>query len=112
MMEIVNQATQDELLDLMGPEEFQELLQEAAQEFAASTSKLLPLLDAADWAPARALAHKVKGSMGSLGYDALFATLDALEKRLLAQPVDAPDAADVARIRQVIDDTRAALPAV
>lgn len=112
MIAIVNASIQEELVEMMGSEEFEDLLNEAAHQFEERSAGLMTFLNTADWSQARAMAHKIKGSMGTLGYDALFQSLDALERRLLVDPIDAPSAAEVEEIRQVISQTKMALPAI
>jgi HPt (histidine-containing phosphotransfer) domain-containing protein len=112
MIAILNSDVQDELIEMMGEVEFQELLIEAAQKFAERSEALRSYLDAADWTLARSMAHKIKGSMGTLGYQALFQSLDSFEMQLLSVPVQLPTRMELEQIKNVIAQTKLALPSV
>lgn len=110
MIAIVNQQTQNDLIELMGDDDFQELLQEAAVQFKERVQGLQSAIVTKDWEAVRGMAHKIKGSMGSLGYDALFLSLDGLERKLLERPNEAPSAEDLAQIENVLMLTSQMLP--
>lgn len=112
MIAIVNPTTQQDLLDLMGPEEFRELLLEARVQFGEQAAALGAALSCQNWVISRSLAHKMKGSMGSLGYDALFHAMNELEARLREPNQSPPDSTEVAALQNVIEQTRQALLAV
>jgi len=112
MISIVNQQSQAELIEMMGEDDWQELLLEAATQFAERVQVLNEAIVKEDWASVRSMAHKIKGSMGSLGYDSVFNALDTLEVQLLSQPPQLPSADDLLKIRNVLTETALALPAV
>ena len=112
MISIVNQQIQAELIEMMGEDDWQELLLEAASQFAERAQVLNDAIAKEDWANVRSMAHKIKGSMGSLGYDALFNALDSLEAQLLSQPPQLPTVDDLLKIRNVLTETALVLPAV
>ena len=109
MIAIVNQKIQDELAELMGADDLYELLQEAAVQFDERIAVLETAWMQEDWAATRAMAHKIKGSMGSLGYDACFHALDGLERQLLSQPAQVPTAVELGQIKEILIKTRQAL---
>lgn len=94
---------------MMGEDEFRDLLQEALVQFEDRAEELLRAFDAEAWELARSLAHKIKGSMGTLGYDALFSSLDALEQQLLATPIVLPTKHAIEEIKSIIEKTKKAL---
>jgi HPt (histidine-containing phosphotransfer) domain-containing protein len=104
MISIVNQQIQAELTEMMGEDDWKELLSEAATQFAERAQVLNEAIAQED--------HKIKGSMGSLGYDAIFKVLDALEAQLLSQPPQLPTADELQKIRNILTETALALPAV
>ncbi len=110
MIAIVNQTTHNDLIELMGEEDFQELLVEAAVQFKERAHALELAIEQADWAAVRSLAHKIKGSMGSLGYDALFQVLDLVERTLLEAPNHPLQVADLNQIKNIMLATSQALP--
>lgn len=112
MISIVNHQSQAELIEMMGEDDWQELLLEAATQFAERVQVLNEAIAKEDWANVRSMAHKIKGSMGSLGYDAVFNALDTLEAQLLSQPQQLPSADFLLKIRNVLNETSLALPAV
>lgn len=112
MIAIVNSHTQNDLIELMGADEFQDLLVEAAIQFKERAAALTMALSQQKWTDVRGLAHKIKGSMGSLGYDALFQVLDGLEAGLLKEPVQLPTAEGIDEVHEALEKTRLALPAV
>jgi HPt (histidine-containing phosphotransfer) domain-containing protein len=112
MIAIVNASVQEELVEMMGEEEFQDLLKEAAHKFSERTDSLFKFIDSADWLQARSMAHKIKGSMGTLGYDSLFHTLDELELRLLNVPPEVPTSSEIDQIKNVVAQTKMALPPI
>jgi HPt (histidine-containing phosphotransfer) domain-containing protein len=112
MISIVNQQIQAELTEMMGEDDWKELLSEAATQFAERAQVLNEAIAQEDWAKVRSMAHKIKGSMGSLGYDAIFKVLDALEAQLLSQPPQLPTADELQKIRNILTETALALPAV
>lgn len=109
MIAIVNQKIQDELVELMGADDLHELLQEAAVQFDERIAVLETVWMQRDWAATRAMAHKIKGSMGSLGYEACFHALDGLERQLLSLPVQVPTALELGQIKEILIKTRQAL---
>jgi len=110
MIAIVNQTTQNDLIELMGEEDFQELLVEAAVQFKERVQALELAIEQADWGSVRTLAHKIKGSMGSLGYDALFQVLDSVERTLLEAPNHSPQVEELNQIKNIVLATTQALP--
>lgn len=112
MISIVNQQIQAELIEMMGEDDWQELLLEAATQFVVRTKALNDAIASEDWGSVRSMAHKIKGSMGSLGYDAVFNALDVLEAQLLSQPPQMPSVDDLQKIRNVLTETALVLPAV
>jgi HPt (histidine-containing phosphotransfer) domain-containing protein len=87
----------------------EQMLAEARLQFAAS----LPAKAAAieeqvargAWDEARRAAHKLRGSAGTYGFEALGAAAGEVEEVLLAAAL-APDAAAVARIREKAREAR------
>ncbi len=109
MISIVNDTIQTELAEMMGEEEFRDLLKEALVQFEQRIKELMHAIETKAWESARSLAHKIKGSMGSLGYDAIYVSLDALEARLLATPMNLPTQSDLEEIKSIIEETTKAL---
>jgi len=110
MIATVNQTTQNDLIELMGQEDFKELLVEAAVQFKERTQALEFAIGQEDWEAVRSLAHKIKGSMGSLGYDALFQVLDSVERKLLEAPNHPPSVEDLNQVKNILVATTQALP--
>lgn len=109
MIKLVNSETQNELLDIMGAEELRDLMREASQEFQEQAPPLQLAMQSSDWLQVRVLAHKIKGLIGSLGYERLYSTLNDLEQQLLAVPPRLPDLSQITAIGQTLADTRFAL---
>lgn len=110
MIAIVNQQIQSDLKEMMGAEDFEGLLLDAATQFRERAKALEAAIDCKEWEGVRSMAHKIKGSMGSLGYDALFLVLDELEKKLLVTPDEAPDNVLIDSLKTIISATERALP--
>lgn len=106
---IVNPETQGELLELIGIDELRELVREANLEFQEIVPPLKTVLHDGDWQNVRSLSHKLKGLIGSLGYERLYTELHALEKQLAAQPQHLPQETQIAQLMQSMEDTQSAM---
>ncbi len=104
-MDVLNPETLETFKDLLEPEELQDFLRRAQQELERSVQKMQQHFAAQEWPSLQAAAHRLKGSLGSLGCDALFQALDRLEEQLRAQPSVAPTAAQMQAITDISTQT-------
>jgi HPt (histidine-containing phosphotransfer) domain-containing protein len=112
MISTVNRQTQLNLIEMMGEKAFQALIAESIPFFVEKSSQLMLTLHNEDWAKARAVSHAFKGTFGTMGYEALFHTLDVLEQQLKIRPPNVPDWQAMQHIQHVLQHTEAALRAV
>lgn len=100
---LINTETLAIFRDLLDPDEFKDFFLRAQQELERSRHQMEVHFAAREWEGLRATAHRLKGSLGSVGCDALFAKLDELEQQLCADPITEPgslqmqDLSDTAR---------------
>lgn len=106
---IINLEIQSELVELIGIEEMRELVREASLEFQEIALPLKDVLRDGDWQNVRSLSHKLKGLIGSLGYERLYSDLNDLEKQLLNQPPCLPEEAQIAQLLQDMEDAQQAM---
>ena len=86
-MDVLNPETLETFKDLLEPEELKDFLRRAQQELERSLCLMQQHFTAQEWPSLQASAHRLKGSLGSVGCDALFQALDRLEEQLDLAPV-------------------------
>ena len=110
-MDLLNAATLETFQELMEPQELQDFLERARQELLRSHTLMQQHFAACEWPALRAVAHRLKGSLGSIGCDALFATLEQIELALLATPPEPPSAERMRQLAALADQTAGRLGA-
>jgi HPt (histidine-containing phosphotransfer) domain-containing protein len=104
-MDILNEETLKSFKEIMDAQQYQQLIQFACNELAKGQSLMTNHFNQSEWDEIRFLAHKLKGSMGSLGCDQLFNLLNVLEKQLKEQPAKLPDQTQIDEVLQTLDTT-------
>lgn len=108
-MQTLNEPVLAELQSFMAPDEFMEWMEAAQQKLLEQAPVLLQRLADQQWDEARRLAHRLKGTLGSLGCDKLFSALHSLEEGLRQTPPLLPQAQDMAELDLTIQATLQAL---
>lgn len=108
-MEIVNIETLNNLREFMSPDEVSDLLQKVLVEINRSSALLGVHFEAKDWPALRAVAHRLKGSLGSVGCDAIYSGLDKLELNLMSQPIAEPTQFQFRELMSLLDTTHRTL---
>ena len=108
-MQTLNEPVLAELRTFMAPDEFMAWLEAAQQKLVAQAPVLLQSLDDQAWEEARRLAHRLKGTLGSLGCDTLYAALHTLEQGLRSTPPRTPQAQEMAELSVTLQATELAL---
>lgn len=108
-MQTLNEPVLAELRSFMAPDEFMAWLEAAQQKLVAQAPVLLQSLDDQAWEEARRLAHRLKGTLGSLGCDRLYAALNTLEEGLRQTPPLTPQAQEMAELNAILLATELAL---
>lgn len=89
-MVTLNLSVLQELKEFMDEEEFREFIQDAHDQLKQQGEQLLLQMARANWASAQHLAHRLKGTMGSLGCEDLHVVLQILEAGFRETPAAAP----------------------
>jgi HPt (histidine-containing phosphotransfer) domain-containing protein len=89
-MDMINSDTLETFRDILDPEEFKDFFQRASQELDRSHSLMQAHFAAQEWDALRSVAHRLKGSLGSVGCDVLFSKLEKLEMQLRNEPLQVP----------------------
>lgn len=79
-----------ELREFKDEEKFREFMQEAHVQLKQNGALLMTEMSRANWAAAQRLAHRLKGTMGSLGCENLHDVLQVLEAGFRETPPAAP----------------------
>ena len=108
-MNLLNVHAISELKEFMEPDEFIEFIEFAILKIHQQTPQLLEWIASQQQENARRLAHQMKGSLGSLGCERLYATLHWLEEALRQTPASQPDPHLVKELVSVAEATRNAL---
>jgi HPt (histidine-containing phosphotransfer) domain-containing protein len=108
-MTLLNVDTIATFRELMDEAELSEFLEQAARLLDGDRGPLLAGLRDGQWETAARLAHRLKGGLGSLGCDALYARLAELEKNLKAAPPLPPDTGAIGDLDYLLGATLAAL---
>ena len=108
-METLNASVLGELKTFMNTDEFIEFMDEAHQKLHQQAPALLGCIAEKNCDEARRLAHRLKGTLGSLGCDKLFAALHSLEEGLRQTPPLLPQAQAMAELDLTIQATLQAL---
>ena len=111
-MDLLNPETVESFQELMEPDELQDFLQRAHQELLRTHGLLQQHFADSEWGALRAAAHRLKGSLGSIGCDALFAELERLEMQLMETPPRLPTAANMVELSDLVGKTAERLAAV
>lgn len=90
IMDMINSDTLETFRDILDPEEFKGFFQRASQELDRSHSLMQVHFAAQEWDGLRSVAHRLKGSLGSIGCDILFSKLEKLEEQLRKEPIQVP----------------------
>lgn len=104
-MEIVNIETLDNLREFMSLDELNDLLREVLIEISRSSEFLNFHFEAKDWPALRAYAHRLKGSLGSVGCDAIYSELNKLELNLMSHPIAEPAQIQFLELMSLLDAT-------
>ncbi len=108
-METLNAAVLSELQSFMDEDEFPEFMRTAHQKLQHQGPLLLAYLTDHRSDEARRLAHRLKGTMGSLGCDKLYSALHALELGLRQTPPVLPQAKRIEELSLTLQETLQAL---
>jgi HPt (histidine-containing phosphotransfer) domain-containing protein len=108
-METLNAAVLGELQSFMDADEFVAFIQRALQKLQQQAPVLLACIADQHWDEARHLAHRLKGTLGSLGCERLAAALNSLEEGLRQKPPCLPQAQTMAGLEFTIQETLSAL---
>ena len=111
-MDLMNPHTLATFRELMEPDELRDFLARVGQDMVAAHAALLQLHQSQDWLALQKLAHRLKGSLGSVGCDALFAQLNKVDAQLIATPARPPSDEDMAALSQVMTATAQRLQAL
>lgn len=90
-MEILNNATLDELREFMLKDEMDDLMRKLLQDLKSSTESIQQLIDEGDWKSLRRVVHRMHGTFGSVGCDRLCLQLNAIELMVDSVPLQIPD---------------------
>lgn len=108
-MNTLNTDVLQELQSFMEPDEFRAFLQTACDKLAQQAPVLRQQVTEKNWEDARRIAHRLKGTVGSLGCDSLYAELHSLEEGLRQIPRVLPTAQTMNAIIVVTQTTLVAL---
>jgi HPt (histidine-containing phosphotransfer) domain-containing protein len=108
-MQTLNEPVLAELQSFMAPDEFMEWMEAAQQKLLEQAPVLLQRLADQQWEEARRLAHRLKGTLGSMGCDRLYAALNTLEEGLRQTPPVTPQAQAMAELNAILQATERAL---
>lgn len=108
-MQTLNEPVLAELQSFMEKHEFMALMEAALQKLLEQAPVLLQSLADQQWDEARRLAHRLKGTLGSLGCDTLYAALHTLEEGLRCTPPLTPQAQAMAELTVTLQATELAL---
>lgn len=111
-MDLLNQATVESFQELMEPQELQDFLKRAHQELLRSHDLMQQHFVANEWPALRSVAHRLKGSLGSIGCDALYAALEHIETQLLASPPVPPSSAKMVDLAGLVEKTADQMAAI
>ena len=95
----------------MTPEEFNALVDEASAGLAQELDRMSVLQTECNWNALRETAHRLRGSIGSLGCDLLAEQLNELEATLRAEPGTDPAPLQLEEIRRLAQQCVVALKA-
>lgn len=98
-----------ELKSFMEPDEYREFLQTACDTLTQQALALEQQVTVQSWEEARRIAHRLKGTLGSLGCDRLHAVLHALEEGLRQTPPVLPTTETMASMAMQARATLSAL---
>ncbi len=105
-MDMINPDTLEIFRDILDPEEFKDFFQRASQELDRSHSMMQAHFAAQEWDGLRSVAHRLKGSLGSVGCDNLFSKLELLEEQLRKEPIQVPLQNQMQIISEIANKTR------
>lgn len=108
-MNTLNMDVLQELQSFMEPDEYSAFLQTACDKLTQQAPLLHREVTDKNWEAARRIAHRLKGTMGSLGCDSLYAALHSLEEGLRQSPRLFPTEAAMGALSVTIQSTRVAL---
>lgn len=95
----LNPETLSSLQDFMSGDELREFLGRVHDEWLSAWPQLQAHILAKDWLAVQKLAHRLKGSVGTVGCDGLYAALNDLENDLREDPQRLPDKLDIDRLQ-------------
>ena len=108
-METLNAAVLSELQSFMDVDEFMAFIDTAHQKLQQQAPVLLACIAEQHWDEARRLAHRLKGTLGSLGCDKLAAALSSLEEGLRLNPPLQPQIQTMAELEFTLQEALSAL---
>lgn len=104
-LELLNIETVKSFQEFLDPGELKDFFKRAAIELSASQHLMQINYVANDWGSLQALAHRLKGSLGSLGCDQLFAALEQIEDQLRMIPIKLPTNNQMTELQIIITAT-------
>lgn len=110
-MELLNPDTIESFQELMEPQELKDFLGRAHQELLRSHTLMQKYFADGEWPALRSVAHRLKGSLGSIGCDALYTQLEQIEVRLMQEPPEPPTEAGMVQLRELVEKTAGLLNA-
>jgi HPt (histidine-containing phosphotransfer) domain-containing protein len=105
-MNLLNVSTLDVFREFMETHEINELLEKVVTELSSSKALISMHLHEKNWMLLTRLIHRLKGSLGSVGCDALYFSLDEFESRLREIPTIPPSSSEVDFIFKLMNETR------
>lgn len=108
-MDTLNTSVLGELQSFMDADEFMEFIDTAHQKLQQQAPVLLECIAEKNWDEARRLAHRLKGMLGSLGCDNLYAALHIFEEGLRQTPPRMPQAQAMAELDAILQAAQRAL---
>lgn len=108
-MNLINFETLETFREILDPDELKDFFLRAKQELDRSLHQLEENFAAQEWSELAASAHRLKGSLGSVGCDALFSRLDKLEDQLRTEPISKPELMQIQELVEIAQKTSALL---
>lgn len=105
-MNLINNETVATFRDLLEPDEFKDFFLRAQQELERSHQQMQVHFAAQEWQRLKTVAHRLKGSLGSVGCDALFLKLDEIEEQLRQEPVQSPGLTQMQAMSEIAQETQ------
>ncbi len=111
-MQLLNPDTVESFQEFMEAQELRDFLDRAQQEMLRSHGLMQQHFAAQEWAALRSVAHRLKGSLGSIGCERLYAQLEQIEQQLLSTPPEPPSAASMSQLQTLVTQTAHVLASI